>query len=160
MRNFDNARKNTYVKKYDCITIRKQFSQSCIEIRCGNVEHYCNYLNIDSNKPPRAFSSKGGTQSLQDIVVGHGIEPYRADHGIISLKVIGQHMYAFIDRYLFDNVNSCLNLQSSAEKEEKAIAAIKKEPIQADQFLQKLRQKKLDKYLTFEVRVSGFKLLK
>jgi hypothetical protein len=75
-------------------------------------------------------------------------------HGIISLKVIGRQMYAFIDRYVADYVNSCLNLTSSTEKEEKAIAAIKKEPIQVDQFLQKLRQKKLDKYLNFEVRVS------
>ena len=41
-----------------------------------------------------------------------------------------------------------------SEKEEKAIAAIKKEPIQVDQFLHKLRQKKLDKYLNFEVRVT------
>ncbi|KAK3577546.1 hypothetical protein CHS0354_026514 [Potamilus streckersoni] len=42
--------------------------------------------------------------------------------------------------------------QADEEKEEKAIAAIKKEPIPVDQFLQRLRQKKLDKYLNFEVR--------
>lgn len=51
-------------------------------------------------------------------------------------------------------LNLCSDLDSSSEKEEKAIAAIKKEPIQVDQFLQRLRQKKLDKYLNFEVRVS------
>lgn len=76
--------------------------------------------------------------------------------GIISLEVIGRQMYAFIDRYFVDYFNSCLKLESSTEKEEKAIAAIKKEPIQVDQFLHKLRQKKLDKYLNFEVRVSSF----
>ena len=59
---------------------------------------------------------------------------------------------------LHDAILTCSGIDSSAEKEEKAIAAIKKEPIQVDQFLQKLRQKKLDKYLNYEVRVSMLEL--
>ena len=43
---------------------------------------------------------------------------------------------------------------SSVEKEEKAVRAVKKEPIAAEQFVQRLKQKKLDKYLKIEVRVS------
>lgn len=43
---------------------------------------------------------------------------------------------------------------SSAEKEEKAVEGVKKEPIAGDQFLQKLKQKKSDKQLNIEVRVS------
>ncbi|WAR23087.1 PTPRM-like protein [Mya arenaria] len=77
-------------------------------------------------------------------------------------------MYAIFDQNLTDYIHTCnkthsigdweqhinalLKIQSSAEKEEKAITSIKKEPIHVEQFLQKLRQKKLDKYLKFEVR--------
>lgn len=43
---------------------------------------------------------------------------------------------------------------SSVEKEEKAVAGVKREPIAAEQFLQKLKQKKSDKHLYIEVRVS------
>lgn len=43
---------------------------------------------------------------------------------------------------------------SSVEKEEKAVAGVKREPIAAEQFLQKLKQKKSDKHLNIEVRVS------
>lgn len=43
---------------------------------------------------------------------------------------------------------------SSVEKEEKAVAGVKREPIAAEQFLQKLKQKKSDKHLKIEVRVS------
>uniref|UniRef100_A0A8W8NAF5 Tyrosine-protein phosphatase domain-containing protein n=1 Tax=Magallana gigas TaxID=29159 RepID=A0A8W8NAF5_MAGGI len=38
------------------------------------------------------------------------------------------------------------------EKEEKAVAGVKREPIAAEQFLQKLKQKKSDKHLNIEVR--------
>nr|XP_022332679.1 receptor-type tyrosine-protein phosphatase epsilon-like isoform X2 [Crassostrea virginica] len=38
------------------------------------------------------------------------------------------------------------------EKEEKAVAGVKREPIAAEQFLQKLKQKKSDKQLNIEVR--------
>ena len=65
-------------------------------------------------------------------------------------------IYNTITFILNQLVNISSDLDSSSEKEEKAIAAIKKEPIQVDQFLQRLRQKKLDKYLNFEVRVSRF----
>lgn len=41
---------------------------------------------------------------------------------------------------------------SSVEKEEKAVAGVKREPIAAEQFLQKLKQKKSDKHLNIEVR--------
>nr|XP_022317888.1 receptor-type tyrosine-protein phosphatase mu-like isoform X4 [Crassostrea virginica] len=41
---------------------------------------------------------------------------------------------------------------SSVEKEEKAVAGVKREPIAAEQFLQKLKQKKSDKQLNIEVR--------
>ncbi|KAL4236575.1 hypothetical protein ACF0H5_004960 [Mactra antiquata] len=125
-----------------------------------NIEHQKNRKNLIQNKQ-KTFSPEENYDNSQRITVKCEIDTFtddpgiidrNLDHGIISLKVIGRHMYAFIDRYLFDYVNSCLQLESSTEKEEKAIAAIKKEPIQADQFLQKLRQKKLDKYLTFEVR--------
>lgn len=43
---------------------------------------------------------------------------------------------------------------SSTEKEEKAVRAVKRDPIAAEQFVQRLKQKKLDKYLKIEVRVS------
>lgn len=43
---------------------------------------------------------------------------------------------------------------SSTEKEEKAVTAVKKEPIAAEQFIQRFKQKKSDKYLKIEVRVS------
>lgn len=43
---------------------------------------------------------------------------------------------------------------SSVEKEEKAVAGVKREPIAVEQFLQKLKQKKSDKHLNIEVRVS------
>ena len=45
---------------------------------------------------------------------------------------------------------------SSVEKEEKAVAGVKREPIAAEQFLQKLKQKKSDKQLNIEVRVRSF----
>ncbi|XP_061181738.1 receptor-type tyrosine-protein phosphatase epsilon-like isoform X1 [Saccostrea echinata] len=44
-----------------------------------------------------------------------------------------------------------LDLQKR-EKEEKAVAGVKREPIAAEQFLQKLKQKKSDKQLNIEVR--------
>ncbi|XP_045159751.1 receptor-type tyrosine-protein phosphatase mu-like isoform X3 [Mercenaria mercenaria] len=63
-------------------------------------------------------------------------------------------MYFWDRRNLPENVRKrkVQEIVERKKKEEKAIAAIKKEPIQVDQFLQKLRQKKLDKYLNFEVR--------
>ena len=62
--------------------------------------------------------------------------------------------FTFVVNEFLYQLSSFFSDDSSTEKEEKAIAAIKKEPIQVDQFLQRLRQKKLDKYLNFEVRVS------
>ena len=64
--------------------------------------------------------------------------------------------FAFIVNEVLYQLVSLFSDDSTTEKEDKAIAAIKKEPIQVDQFLQRLRQKKLDKYLNFEVRVSSF----
>ncbi|WAR23128.1 PTPRM-like protein [Mya arenaria] len=90
------------------------------------------------------------------------------NQGVISLRIVDDTMYAIFDQNLTDYIHTCnkthsigdweqhinalLKIQSSAEKEEKAITSIKKEPIHVEQFLQKLRQKKLDKYLKFEVR--------
>lgn len=96
----------------------------------------------------------------------------RLNHGVISIQEVGGQMSATFDPYLLEHIyihtrprpphlsdlgqiNVCINIQSSStEKEEKAITEIKKEPIPVDLFLLKLRQKKLDKILNFEVRVS------
>ncbi|XP_060594433.1 receptor-type tyrosine-protein phosphatase kappa-like isoform X2 [Ruditapes philippinarum] len=67
---------------------------------------------------------------------------------------IASAVYFWDRRNLPENIRKrkIRKISEKKKKEEKAIAAIKKEPIQVDQFLQKLRQKKLDKYLNFEVR--------
>lgn len=100
----------------------------------------------------------------------------RLNHGIISLQSVNGEIQAVFDHFLYEyfenlcrprtphigelaQINACLNVHSSStEKEEKAISAIKKEPIPVDQFLPKLRLKKLDKILNFEVRVSQFSM--
>ncbi|XP_076093881.1 receptor-type tyrosine-protein phosphatase epsilon-like [Mytilus galloprovincialis] len=61
----------------------------------------------------------------------------------------------FRDRY--DNPESKRKRKERSEKEkkekeEKAVTAVKKEPIAAEQFIQRFKQKKSDKYLKIEVR--------
>jgi len=97
----------------------------------------------------------------------------RFNHGILTFRTVNDEIQVVCDHILYEylenlekprapplaeltQVNACTHVRSSStEKEEKAIAAIKKEPIPVDQFLQKLREKKLDKILNFEVRVSN-----
>lgn len=106
------------------------------------------------------------------LTVKGSVDKDKLNRGVISLQVVDGQICAVLDRYLAEYLedhvsprplhmpelaqrNACLNtLSSSTEKEEKAISAIKKDPIPVEQFLQKLRQKKLDKILNFEVRVS------
>lgn len=107
------------------------------------------------------------------LTVKSSVDKDKLNRGVISLQVVDGQICAVLDRYLTEYLedhvsprplnmpelaqrNACLNtLSSSTEKEEKAISAIKKDPIPVEQFLQKLRQKKLDKILNFEVRVSN-----
>lgn len=67
---------------------------------------------------------------------------------------MGRRLMSALSRQIL-NLKSVFGFDdSSTEKEEKAVTAVRKEPIAAEQFVQRLKQKKSDKYLKIEVRVS------
>lgn len=68
---------------------------------------------------------------------------------------MGKRLLAALSRQI-SNLKTAFGFDdSSSEKEEKAVEAVKKEPILKEQFLQRLKQKKSDKLLNIEVRVSS-----
>ena len=70
--------------------------------------------------------------------------------------MMGRRLISALSQQI-NNLKSVFGLgDSSTEKEEKAVTAVRKEPIAAEQFVQRLKQKKSDKYLKIEVRVSDF----
>lgn len=67
---------------------------------------------------------------------------------------MGRRLMSALSRQIL-NLKSVFGFDdSSTEREEKAVTAVRKEPIVAEQFVQRLKQKKSDKYLKIEVRVS------
>lgn len=71
-------------------------------------------------------------------------------------SMMGKRLFASFNKRIAHLRSMCGIDDSSAEKEERAVSAVKKEAIPMEQFLSRLKQKKLDKYLNIEVRVSCF----
>lgn len=68
---------------------------------------------------------------------------------------MGRRILASLNRKI-SNIKCAFGLDTSnAEKEEKAVLSVKKEPIPVEQFHTRLKQKKTDKHLNIEVRVSS-----
>ena len=66
---------------------------------------------------------------------------------------MGKRLLETLSRHII-NIKSVFGFDdSTSEKEEKAVEAVKRDPIAAEQFLQRLKQKKSDKHLNIEVRV-------
>ncbi|XP_033738828.1 receptor-type tyrosine-protein phosphatase mu-like [Pecten maximus] len=65
---------------------------------------------------------------------------------------MGKQLLVALNRRI-NNLRSALGFNvSTSDREEKAVTAVKRDPIMAENFLQRLKQKKSDKYLNIEVR--------